>query len=184
MKCARTWSRSIARFGVCAFAVTFVSESSAQTGYRAGKREQSITLRTGDSSDGSSRRGGGQQQTTRQPQQKNMYPGALRKQPPAKTTTPNWGSNVRRPNPNWTLGGERWRPINPRNDGINGAAGLNRRNLARIEDRLRELYQQRQVARIKYEHGGGYDRDLNDYRALDRRIRELQAVRGPMLRSY
>ena len=178
MKCTRTCFRSIVCVGACTMAVLLANECWA-VGYRAGKSEGSVTLGR-DSNSGSSSRVA---PVRPQPPAVNRYPGALRKQPPGTSPTQNWRPNSGRATPNWGLGGERWRPMNPGNDGINGAAGLGKRNIARIETRLRELYQQRQMARTKYEHGGGYPRDLNDYRVLDRRIRELENMRLALLRS-
>ena len=187
MQCARIWSGSIASMGVLGIAMMLTNESAAQSAYRAGRSERSLTLTPGDSDGGSRSRAvqPWQYQPRNtiqvQPRPTTQYPGALRRQPQAATTWFNGGAYSGRQTSNWTLGGERWQPLTFNNNGINGAA-LGRRNVARIENELRSLYQLRQVARIRYEHGGGYARDLNDYRALDRRIRQLESARMSWLR--
>jgi hypothetical protein len=98
-------------------------------------------------------------------------------------TTPGWGNSNVRKNRNWTLGGEPWRPIQPGANPAAGAAGNPRRAVNLIDARLAQLLEQRELARTKYEHGGGYSRDLRDFNDLQREIVKLQDQRMGIVRA-
>jgi hypothetical protein len=195
----------IGAFGTLALASLAADELLAQ-GFVAGTPEPSITLDRQDRSDGSAPAARGPAPTFRPPAAQGVprgntnYPGALRTGPrgantlgrntplnqrvlrggkrersPILTQDRNGGGGIGRRTPgglggalgkkrNWALGGDKWRPSRPG------------RTLA-------ELLEQRELARTKYEHGGGYDRDLRDYNDAQQQILNLQDQQLQTLRA-
>jgi hypothetical protein len=59
-----------------------------------------------------------------------------------------------------------------------------RRAIDRIDDELVKALEQRELARERYEYGGGYDHDLDAYRDYNDKIKALQDQRIDLLRQY
>jgi len=100
----------------------------------------------------------------------------------SRTTRGRSDSRVRK-NRNWALGGEPWRPIQMGANPAARAGGDPRRAINLIDNRLAELLAQRELARNKYQYGGGYGRDLRDFNDLEREIVKLQDQRMGILRA-
>lgn len=64
-----------------------------------------------------------------------------------------------------------------------GAGGNPRRAVNRIDQRLAELLDRRELARTNYQYGGGYQRDLRDFNDLQREIVKLQDQRIGIIRA-
>ncbi len=75
----------------------------------------------------------------------------------------------------WGLGGD---PPQLGKGNFPGRAGGNhRRDVAQAESSILQALKSRELARQKFEHGGGFDRDLNDFRRHDREIKAWQRRR-------
>jgi hypothetical protein len=59
-----------------------------------------------------------------------------------------------------------------------------RRAIDRIDDELIKVLEQRELARERYENGGGFDHDLDAYRDSNDKIKALQDKRIDILRQY
>jgi hypothetical protein len=194
MKCSGTWYRALRVAGAVAIFGILASELRAQ-GFVGGTPEGSISLGGGDSD------GRPASPTVRQPTP-TYRPPARTVQPPVR---PNYPGPLRKgpPNGGYVGGTRESSPILDRRDLGGGATGgynppqrstwstqpipdpFNaQRAINRIDAGIAESLQRRELARQRYQYGGGYARDLNAFRREQARIQALQQARIGVLRSY